>query len=509
MKRLRVPFLILCLAWLPSTIHADEPVSSGQLARRNAVARVSYERLHLRGGEGMGLVGGNYLLEARPWLHAGIAVYGAVEGERGGFLTGGLETALKTPRVGGFSAEVGIFLGGGGGGAAPQGGGLMLRPHLDILFDTGYGTIGAGVSHINFPNGDVSSTQASILYQVPLTALFAGGWLDRPQLERQMAQLQMPREQENRIRHYRLTYQTLFPSKGTRDTTGTIADRNIGLIGADLTQYVSQHSYVRLAAAGAAAGNADGYAQLLAGGGLTVDLGDRGTLSIGLAAGAGGGGKVDTGGGLLGEVETGINYWFADRWSVGVSGGYLAAPDGDLRAGRIGATVSYGSRPRTTGGPTISVPGLWRIRSGIQSYLPTGTIRKPGIADDDAVQLIAIKMDRMISPSLFITGQAHAAIEGDVGGYAVGLVGVGWTSPLGQGSEFFVSSELTAGTGGGGGVDSGGGLLVQALGGVGWNINRQVALLASAGGVCAPEGRLAAPMADISLVWRFTTVETP
>jgi hypothetical protein len=484
-------------------------VDVGQLAPSRAVIRVTYEHLQLQGDEGMGLVGGNYLLEVRPWLNAGIAVYGAVEGERGGFLTGGIETALKMPIARGFSTEAGIFLGGGGGGGAPQGGGFMIRPHLDILFDTGHGTIGAGISHINFPNGDVDSTQATVIYQIPITALFAGGWVERSNFDRDMATLQPLRDTIGTTRHYRLTYQALFPSGGTRDTEGKTADSTIGLIGAELHQSLTRQSYFRLAAAGAATGNADGYAQLLAGWGLTVDLGNHGNLTVGLAAGAGGGGKVDTGGGFLAELEAGVNYWFADQWSLGLSGGYLAAPDGDFHAGRVGASLTYGPRPSSAEEPSISVPGRWRVRGGFQTYLATGTIRKPERSDDDSVELLAVKIDRMIGPSLYITGQALAAIEGDAGGYAVGLVGVGWTQPLGTEEKFFVNAELTAGTGGGGGIDSGGGFLVQAMGGIGWNVTRQVALLASAGGVAAPEGRLAAPTADISLVWRFTTAETP
>src|SRR5213076_773213 len=107
------------------------------LSAPTAHARIGFERIRLPGDEHVGLLGSSYLVDAPviPGLAIGPAVYGAVSGRRGGFFTIGGEAAWRRQLVGPFGVEVGLYAGGGGGAAAPVGGGLMLRPHVDLLWD--------------------------------------------------------------------------------------------------------------------------------------------------------------------------------------------------------------------------------------------------------------------------------------------------------------------------------------------------------------------------------------
>ena len=70
-------------------------------------------------------------------------MYGAASGQRGGFFTIGAEGALCTRLYGPLDLVAGLYVGGGGGAAAPQGGGLMLRPHVDLMWD--FGPLRAGL----------------------------------------------------------------------------------------------------------------------------------------------------------------------------------------------------------------------------------------------------------------------------------------------------------------------------------------------------------------------------
>src|SRR5439155_1075392 len=99
-------------------------------------------------------------------LPIGPAVYGAISGQRGGFFTIGGEAAWRQRLIGPFGVEFGMYVGGGGGGGAPQGGGLMLRPHVDLLADLGSVALGVSLSHIEFPNGQISSTQWGLVLNV-------------------------------------------------------------------------------------------------------------------------------------------------------------------------------------------------------------------------------------------------------------------------------------------------------------------------------------------------------
>lgn len=508
---MRLP-LLLCCCLVSTTLGVSTPATAedsadGLLRERESMLRFTYDHLELPNGEHLGLTGGNYLLAVRPWLHAGIGVYGAVSGERGGFFTGGFEADLRQPLAGGFTLNGGCFVGGGGGGAAPQGGGLMLRPHAELLYDTGYGSVGVGVSNVWFPNGDIDSTQVAFSYEYPFESLLAGGWLDDRAVARSAAPPTDNRTRIARMREYSVTSQAYFPSSGQKNTAGARGDKTIGLLGAEMRQYVSSSVYLELAAAGAATGDADGFAQVQLGAGYRYPLSGRNAFTAAVSVGAAGGGKVDTGGGFIAAVKGGFSHWFGKQWAAGLQAGYVTAPGGDFHAPMVGMNLTYGPDP---GKPAFTVDdweaGWWQIRGGSQSYLPTGTIRKSG-DDSDSVDLIAIKLDRMLTENFYLTGQALAAYEGEAGGYAVGLVGAGLTAPLWKGSPFFASGELLVGAGGGGNIASDGGLLLQPMAGLGWMFTPRAGILASAGVVAAPDGELSTAVADLALVYRFTSAE--
>jgi hypothetical protein len=380
----------------------------------------------------------------------------------------------------------------------------MVRPHGELLYDTGFGSVGVGASTVWFPNGSIRSTQVAFTYERSLEAIVSPGWLDGATVNRSLAGLEQDGPLSTGNREFAVTSHLYLPRRGTKNTDGTRGDKAIGLIGAEMRQFLDRGLFLRLAAAGAAAGEADGYAQVQTGAGCRLLLPGHSAVTAGITVGAAGGGKIDTGGGFVAGADAGIRHWFGERWSAGISGGYLLAPDGDFRTVVAGIDLAYGIDPVAPAGAGWQ-PAWWRMRGGCQSYLPTGRIRKSG-SDRDSVDLFAVKLDRMFSPHLFLTGQAMGAFDGGVGGYAVGMLGGGLTAPLGE-TPLFVNGELLVGAGGGGGVATGGGVLLQPMAGIGWQFGRQAGLLASGGVVAAPDGRLVTAVADLSLVYRFTTAE--
>ena len=77
-----------------------------------------YETLTLPAAETMGLAGMGLLFDLERnrmsrW-YGGLSVYGAIDGQRGGFFTGGLSSGLTVPITAGIAADAGLFIGGGG-----------------------------------------------------------------------------------------------------------------------------------------------------------------------------------------------------------------------------------------------------------------------------------------------------------------------------------------------------------------------------------------------------------
>ncbi len=80
--------VLLALAGLTSLFAtglsaAAEPVTASSW-------RLTDETWKLPGQETMGMIGGNVLLQVRPGLKLGVGSYGAVRGNRGGFITLGV-----------------------------------------------------------------------------------------------------------------------------------------------------------------------------------------------------------------------------------------------------------------------------------------------------------------------------------------------------------------------------------------------------------------------------------
>lgn len=478
-----------------------------EVSEHTAMLRITAEELTLPDRESMGLAGVSYLLTLDNGFYGGIGAYGAVTGRRGGFFTGGLEGGAQMHLGRHLALDAGMFVGGGGGGAAPQGGGLMLRPHLGLALDTASGLFGVQLSQVHFPGGDIDSAQFGLSYAYPLTPLFGGGWSgDPPAVFGGDASGDYGRVGHDLV-FQMLTYR---PPSDTRNTAGAVQDDPMSLVGVQWNRDLGRHAFVNVAAAGAVAGQSDGYAQVLFGAGLRAELAHADVLSVELDVGAGGGGGVDTGGGALAAAVLRFEHRFRNGLSVGAYGGYLDAPDGDFEAsmGGIGLGYHYGSPARgASSSGTRYRPRHWRLRVSHQSADPDAGVRRRGGRPDERVDLIGIQIDAMLNQRFYLTGQAYGAYDGNAGGYAAGLVGAGAIVPLREDARLFLSPELTVGAAGGGGIDVGDGLIGQARLGIGWRLGRNTALMFSAGRMIAPEGDYRANLFELGLAYRFSTLE--
>ena len=124
--------------------------------------RFTTENLSLPGNEKMGMLGGTMLFDVSDRVRLGVGSYGAVRGDRGGFITLGVAGEVHQPLTDRWSARAGLFVGAGGGrgGYTLSGGGLMLRSDVGLVYDTQRrGNLGLGVSRVSFPSGRIGSSQ--------------------------------------------------------------------------------------------------------------------------------------------------------------------------------------------------------------------------------------------------------------------------------------------------------------------------------------------------------------
>jgi len=484
------------------------PVVASELQKANGVFRFSYEPLTLPGNEPMGLLGVSYLFDVGKSGYIGFTGFSAVTGQRGGFFTGGLQTGLRHRLNNRWLIDSGLFVGGGGGGAAPQGGGLMLRPHAGVLYDFGTSRLGLGYSGVIYPNGSINSRQWYLSYEKPFSMFLAdtaAGEVTAPATGFDTALRLAPIEITTVLRQY-------APAAGSLNTSGLPLTTSSHLFGISLRQYRGE-GYPRWFSskeiAGSAGGNTDGYAEVLAGIGYQSRLGHgKGFWESTFAIGAGGGGRVDTGGGLLLRGELGAGYRFAPALVARIGAGYMTAPDGNYQASTLTAQLGYQWQMAGAfdSGTLIANDDVlqvrhWRLSAVNQVYASPAW---KGAPRGDTISLMGIKADLLLPSRAYVTGQGLAAYDGGAGGYAVGLLGLGRNFG-GAHSRFGTSFEVAIGAAGGGSVDVGSGIVVQPSAGITYQIGKSFSIDLNYSYIKALSGALDSSVYEVGVAYHFGT----
>jgi hypothetical protein len=475
-------------AWSAPALAADG--DGGATEAASAHARITFEKVKFPGDESVGMLGTSYLVDVSRahGISLGPAVYGAITGSRGGFFTIGGEAAWRQRVVGPFGVEVGMYAGGGGGAAAPQGGGLMLRPHVDLLAEFGATAFGLSLSHVKFPNGQISSTQWGLVFN--LSDEFRSTRADR---------LDAPARASgrsgigfDRIQIVAGAYRT---RSGSTLLDGRAEPPTIGLIGVRAEQAIGSSGYWGVEANGAAQSTVAGYAEFLGTIGAETELIHNGlTAGARVAAGMGGGGGVPTGGGLLVKGSLYGVIRLSPDLGISIEGGLTSAPQGELRAAHVAAGLVWAlDGPAAAGVPAR--PVRTEFGGGVEHY---DAARRDG--ETRPMSLVVLRLDRFVTPNLYLSGQAHSAFAGGAGGFTSAFLGAGWLQPISP--RWHVGGELLGGAAGGGGVDSRG-AVGQAMIYAGTQFTPSVALRIGAGRIESLRGTLGATVVGATLIFTY------
>ncbi len=501
-------WLVVGLLGVPVHALAQSPVNSTEaetLPTSPTVLRATTEILKLPGKEKMGMLGTFVLVDVAEGVSLGAGTYGAITGQRGGFITLGGAAEIRhriSPR---WLAHAGLFVGAGGGrgGFTLAGGGLMLRTDVGLKYETdSYGNLGFGLSHVNFPSGVIRSTQPYLLYEYPFYSLIgasnskAGGGKKTPSSL-------SSKEQEFAViaRSYKI------PAGVVRDD-GTPQFPKMQLAGAEWLSYLDENWFLKIEADGAAGGQSNGYMQIFAGGGYRMPITRSSSVKLHAALGPAGGGGVDTGGGVVVDAGIGLHQKIFGNNAIELSVSQVRAPSRSFKATSVGLKLvhSFGlpqvsSRPVAASTLAGFEPQQLRIRAAHQTYSGTNPKWRNRTPDQNVGNL-GVQLDYFLTPNLFVTGQGLAAYSGEAGAYMKGLVGAGYRQQIS--GPWFVEAEGLVGAAGGGGLAVGGGLVAQANAGIGYQINRSLSVMATAGRIKAVRGDFEANVLGLSLGYQFS-----
>jgi hypothetical protein len=461
---------------------------------------IDAERWQLPGDETAGFAGLHLRRQVTETLRLGIDSFAAVQGRRGGFITLGVGGEARYPLGHRVDLELGasVSAGGGRGGHELTGGGLMLRESAGIGLPLGDWRWRAGVSHVEFPNGGmITSTQGYLGVERLYSSFTAAPGASSGHYALPEATVLEGTQVGAFIRQYRVR-------PGSLTDTGAVQP-GFGLVGAEWRGHLQGPWFVMVDAGGAAHGQSNGYMEIMGGIGVRWPLSSSFALDAGVLAGAGGGGAVDTGGGLLVAARAGaaLQVTSTDELTLGLE--RMKAPSGHLTVDGVSlglrhrfgpdqpiTVASGGAADLDAHGVTLRViDETYRAARGDWSTRPIPTIGVLGVAAD---------LD--LSPAWYLTGQGLAAYRGESGAYMTGLLGAGLHLPMTDRWRF--EAEALAGAAGGGGVAVASGAVAEAKAGFGYEAPSGIGLHVTVGRLRALHGPFAANVIGVAVSTRMT-----
>ncbi|NAS10753.1 hypothetical protein [Poritiphilus flavus] len=452
----------------------------------------------------MGLTGLHYNLDFNNF-YTGLGIYGAVSGERGGFFTLGINAGYRAFLGQHFFLDAGVHFGGGGGAAAPDGGGAFILPHLSLGLNFNRFALTGGYSHINFfDGGKIRGEQLYLALQLPLKLQYASfadaGKSFAPGQLKSSTWDRKPRRMS-----FMLHLNNLSVQGDSQDILGvSLDDSTIRLAGFELNSYFGGNWLFFLKADGAYDGIPAGYMNILLGAGHHFSLNkNRTNILAKFGVGAGGGGGVDTQGGVLIYPDISLEQHLFSNLYLAVNKGFLMSPNSHF----IASTLGFGLKYYSDFNGVKTDYELTRSRFKAFEII----VKQDVVLDADREMnptenlfQISLQLNYLLSRNFYLAGQTSFANFGNAGAYAEGLVGPGLQTNYFMNNSVNLFAQVLGGGAGGGDISTGEGLVVKPSAGLNLKLSDQLALRAAAGYLTATNGDLSSVFGNLGLSYRLS-----
>lgn len=452
----------------------------------------------------MGFTGVHFNLKLNNWSYAGVGIYGAVSGIRGGFFTLGINAGVQQKITKNLFIDAGFHFGGGGGAAAPDGGGAFILPHLNLGYDFKYFSTTAGYSYINFFNkGAINSNQLNAAIQIPLSFETA----DFKERESYFMLDDLKNSQWNTTSN---SISLLVHLNNLNVTKGSYKGKTIRLAGFELNSYLNKNVFFFIKADGAYHGVRAGYMDVFLGGGYHVSMNkNRTNILAKFGVGAGGGGAVDTKGGFLIYPDISIEQKLFDNVYASINKGFLMSPDAHFNSSTLGFGLKYyldkdGILANKSNEKTFSKSKFKGLEAIIKQdlYLDAARDNKGGFTQN--MHQISLQINFFLNKYLYGTGQTSFANFGGAGAYAEGIVGLGIESGTFFNHTTSIFVQFLAGAAGGGGISTGQGFILKPSMGIQYKLTDKLNIRGGLGYVKSRGGKLSSPYLNFGINYHFS-----
>jgi hypothetical protein len=455
----------------------------------------------------MGLFGLNYNFPLNDWLYTGAGFHGAVYGDQGGLFTLGVNLGINTHLYKNIYFDANIHFGGGGGFRSLVNGGGILYPNAGLQYKKEGFSLGVQYGYVNFFTGIQKGDNFSFFIEIP-TTIRSSSYADSQEVFIVNNTSKNDFWEKPAVKSVQqITFDYFFPFGSSRNdgignfNNTTPLSQTLSILGFEYQRYLTENTFVYTHVDAMYSGLVAGFMDVFFGIGKnfieTKYVNLFGKMGIGAA-----GGRIFPEGGLTAYPNIGADFKFTKNLGLSIHGGYHRSVGGTFEAYTTGFSLKYYG---LSGGITDPFSGkkIAKIKTqGIQinvenqSYFDvalTGTTRTTNL------QLIALKILYDLNKRFYFAGEASFAYEGRSGGYAHGIFGLGIKSNKFFNDNFSTFIEFSAGVAGGGGIDSGEGILIRPTAGVNYHLNDNLSFHASGGQMWSPFGNVNSSNVNIGL----------
>ncbi|UAM99828.1 hypothetical protein K8354_08520 [Polaribacter litorisediminis] len=461
----------------------------------------------------MGLFGLNYNIPLNDWLYTGAGFHGAVYGDQGGLFTLGINLGVNKQLYKNLYFDANIHFGGGGGFRSLVNGGGIIYPNAGLQYKTDQFALGLQYGYVNFFTGIQKGDNISFFVEIP-TTLRTTSYKDAQEKFEVNNTSEDEYWQKPAVKSVQqITFDYLFPIGSTRnDGNGnfnntTPITQTLSLLGFEYQRYLTESAFIYAHVDAMYGGLRAGFMDVFFG--IGKNFIESKYINLFAKAGIGAaGGRVFPEGGLTMYPSLGADVKITKKMGISLHGGYHRSVGGTFEAYTAGFSLKYYGLSGGIKDPysaekvkQIKTQGV-QIGFQNQTYFDVAILDKP----DNDLQLLAVKINYDINKRFYVAAEASFAYLGGAGGYAHGIFGIGLKSNKFLNGNFSLFTEALGGVAGGGGVDSGEGILVKPTVGINYHATNDLSFHASAGQMWSPAGSVNSSNINIGLAYGFSVL---
>lgn len=460
----------------------------------------------------MGFLGLNYNIPLTNWLYTGAGFHAASFGDQGGLFTLGVNLGINLPIYKNLFFDANLHFGGGGGFRSLVNGGALLYPNAGFQYKLKDVSFGIQYGIVDFFDGIQGGNNISFFVEIP-TSVKAGSYKNAHKTYKVVETDDEFWEKPAVKSVQQVKFDFFFPRGRTRnDGVGnfnntTPITQTLYIIGFEYHRYINHNTFLYAHLDTMYRGLRAGFMDMFFGIGKnfieTRHINFFAKMGLGSA-----GGRIFPENGLTMYPSAGFDIRFSDHFGLSVHGGYHRAVAATFEAITTGVSLKYYGLSGGSKDPFTKEKAKYIKTQGVQiglqnqTYFDVAILNKP----KRDLQQIALKINYDITPYIYVAGEASFAYLGGAGGYAHGLFGLGVKSNRFFNEKISLFAEAAGGVAGGGGVDSGEGVLVRPTAGINYHISNDFHLNTSIGQMVSPFGNVNSTNVNIGFTYSLSVL---